>query len=354
MSEPLDDAKTARSSWAARRTSSKPKAISLAQDQWVKTSVPAAEGELPLLIEPQLKSVDLLDWARNNGAFIKSSLLKHGGLFFRGFGLRDEGDFHRFLEAVDADLMYYTEGATPRTKVAGKIYTSTEFPSDQSIAPHNELNYVTTWPMKIWFFCVTAPEVGGETPMVDVRRVWNRLPEEVREPFLDKGWMLVRNFMEGFGLPWQASYRCETREEFEAYLEKADVQGEWINDKHLRTRQVRPAVARHGETGETCWFNHVAFWHVSSLEASVREIFLRDLGEDNLPYNTYYGDGSRIEDSVVEILREAYRQELVAIPWQEGDVMMLDNMLVAHGRHPFQGPRKILTAMAQPCSDRNL
>jgi alpha-ketoglutarate-dependent taurine dioxygenase len=354
MSDPLSEANTPRSSWAARRTSLKPKAINLAQDQWIRTSFPIPGRELPLLIEPTLKSVDLFDWARNNSDLIKSSLLRHGGLLFRGFGLRDGVDLERFLEAVDADLMYYTEGATPRTKVTGKIYTSTEFPSDQAIAPHNELNYVTTWPMKIWFFCVTAPEEGGETPIVDVRRVWNRLPEEVRRPFLEKGWMLVRNFMEGFGLPWQSSYRCETREELEAYLVKADVQGEWINDRHLRTRQVRPAVARHGQTGEMCWFNHVAFWHVSSLEASVREIFLRDLGIESLPYNTYYGDGSRIEDSVVEILREAYRQELVAVPWQEGDVMMLDNMLVAHGRNPFQGPRQILTAMAEPCSDRNL
>ena len=343
----------ARSTWAARRTSAKPKAINLAQDQWVKTSFPIAGWELPLMIEPNLKSVDLFDWARNHSEFIKGSLLKNGGLFFRGFGLREE-DFARFLEAVDADLMYYTEGATPRSKVAEKIYTSTEFPSDQAIAPHNELNYVTTWPMKIWFFCVTAPEEGGETPMVDVRRVWNRLPAEVQRPFLEKGWMLVRNFIEGFGLPWQSSYRCDTREELEAYFVKADVQGEWITDKHLRTRQVRPAVARHGETGEMCWFNHVAFWHVSSLDPSVREIFLRDLGEENLPYNTYYGDGSRIEDSVVESLRDAYRQELVAVPWQEGDVMMLDNMLVAHGRNPFKGPRKILTAMAQPCNNRNL
>jgi hypothetical protein len=27
---------------------------------------------------------------------------------------------------------------------------------------------------------------------------------------------------------------------------------------------------------------------------------------------------------------------------------MIDNMLVAHGRNPFSGPRKIVVGMAQP------
>ena len=93
------------------------------------------------------------------------------------------------------------------------------------------------------------------------------------------------------------------------------------------------------------WFNHVAFWHISSLEPQLREAMFALFGEDNLAYNMYYGDGTRIEDSIIAEINEAYRQETIKFPWQHGDVLMLDNMLVAHGRSPFVGPRKILVAM---------
>jgi hypothetical protein len=98
-------------------------------------------------------------------------------------------------------------------------------------------------------------------------------------------------------------------------------------------------------TGELVWFNHVAFWHVSSLEPQLREAMFALFGEENLAYNTYYGDGTPIEDSIIAEIREAYRQETILFPWQHGDILMLDNMLVAHGRSPFVGPRKILVAM---------
>ena len=104
---------------------------------------------------------------------------------------------------------------------------------------------------------------------------------------------------------------------------------------------------RHPVTGESVWFNHIAFWHVSSLEPQLREAMMALFGEENLAYNTYYGDGTRIEDSIIAEINEAYRQETIAFPWQHGDIMMLDNMLVAHGRSPFVGPRKVLVAMGE-------
>jgi alpha-ketoglutarate-dependent taurine dioxygenase len=276
-----------------------------------------------------------------------------GGILFRGFGLSDHFDFDRFLNAIKLPRMHYMEGATPRTELREKVYTSTEYPSDQYIALHNELNYVVTWPMKIFFFCVQAAETGGETPIADVRKVYERLDSRIRERFKEKGWMLVRNFGEHMSLPWQTSFRISDKAELEAYCQRSRIQCEWNGDR-LRTRQTRPAVRQHPLTGEWVWFNHVAFWHVSSLDQTVRQMFLKEYDQDDLPYNTYYGDGSHIDDAVVEDVREAYREETVTFQWQQGDLIMLDNMLVAHGRYPFTGPRKILTAMGEPCHDGRL
>jgi len=326
----------------------KPSVVSLSPEALVRTGHLGHGPALPLVVEPAADGVELAEWAAGKRDWIEESLHRYGGLLFRGFGAGTQADFERFLDATCSELMEYMEGATPRTRLNSKVYTSTEYPPDQSIALHNELTYVLTWPMKIWFFCVQPAARQGETPIADVRRVYERIPAAVRGRFEEQGWMLVRNFGEGLSLPWQTSFHADSRAEVEAYFRRARIDYEWKDGGRLRTRQVRPATARHPRTGETVWFNHVAFWHASSLEPAVREAMLSMFGEAGLPYNTYYGDGSPIEDSVVEELRAAYRAETVEFGWQKGDLLMLDNMLVAHGRNPFGGARKIVVSMGEP------
>ncbi|HEX8184573.1 MAG TPA: TauD/TfdA family dioxygenase, partial [Blastocatellia bacterium] len=269
------------------------------------------------------------------------------------FHINSHDELDQFLTSISLPRMHYMEGATPRTELKEKVYTSTEYPAEQSIALHNELNYVITWPMKIFFACAIPAREGGATPIADVRKVYDLIDPDIRARFIDKGWMLLRNFGEGLSLPWQTSFRMSSKSEFTSYCRESRITCEWKDENRVRTRQVRPAVRRHPKTAEPVWFNHIAFWHISSLAPEVREMFLKEFKEDDLPYNTYYGDGTPIEDSVVEHIREAYDRATIAFPWQRGDLLMIDNMLVAHGRKPFTGERKVLTAMGEPFSDKS-
>jgi len=113
-------------------------------------------------------------------------------------------------------------------------------------------------------------------------------------------------------------------------------------------------VADHPVTGERLWFNHIAFWHLSSLEPNLRDFMLKDFGEDGLPFASYYGDGTPIEDEVIEEMRVAYDAEKIAFPWEVGDILILDNMLIAHGREPYKGDRLILAVLADATSKRFL
>ena len=121
---------------------------------------------------------------------------------------------------------------------------------------------------------------GGETPMADVNRVHDSIDPAIREEFGRRRWQLVRNFNDGFGLPWQEVFQTEDRAEVEAFCAQNRIDLEWKADGRLRTRQIRPAVRVHPETGLPLWFNHAAFYHISSRPAHVREPLLSEFGED--------------------------------------------------------------------------
>ena len=72
------------------------------------------------------------------------------------------------------------------------------------------------------------------------------------------------------------------------------------------------------------------------------------IDEGKFPFNTFYGDGSPIEPAVLEEIGQAYQSETGSFAWQTNDILMLDNMLAAHGRESYSGPRKIMVAMGQP------
>lgn len=342
-----------RPSFSAKRDTIKPKSVSLTE--LVKTR-PIWENEsLPLVVEPIHPDVDLYSWTRSNRERMEDWVAQYGGVLFRGFrGIRGAADFDRWVVESGIPLMKYMEGATPRRKMGDGVYTSTDFPADQMIALHNELSYVQTWPRRIIFHCVTAPPVGGETPIADVRKVYNDIDPEIRARFEEKGWMLIRNFGLGFGPEWRKSFHVETQAELDAYAAAAEVEVEWLTPERLRTRQIRPAVTRHPSTGEKLWFNHLVFWHLSSLSKEQREVLERDFKEDELPYNTYYGDGTPITDEVVAHIKEVYDRHTIKFRWQEGDVLLLDNMFVAHGRSAFEGERLILATMGTAISRSEL
>lgn len=305
------------------------------------------DRELPLLVEPSVSALDPVSWAAHNRDFIEASLRKHGGILFRNFNLKTSEQFAQFMAAVADELLEYNERSSPRTQVTDHVYTSTDYPPAYSIFVHNENSYQRHWPMKIFFFCETPAESGGETPIADCRRVYAGLPASIKERFKAKQWMYVRNFGDGFGLPWRTVFQTDDRAVVEEHCRRNGIDVKWKSDDRLRLRAVRNAVHQHAYTGEEVWFNHATFFHISTMEPAIRDALLAEVAEDALPTNSYYGDGSPIEPEVLAELRRRYHAETVIFPWQRGDTLLLDNMLAAHGRAPYSGPRKILVGMAQ-------
>jgi alpha-ketoglutarate-dependent taurine dioxygenase len=321
------------------------KAVDLSQFNPVRESQLSEDQPLPLVMEPAADQVDLADWARSNRDYLNSKLQKHGGILFRGFGLTTPPEFERVAAAIYNEI-YSEYGDLPREGgAAGKIYHSTPYPEDKMILYHNESSHMNAWPTRISFFCVTAAKEGGCSPVVDTRKVYRDLDPAVRDKFEKLGLMYVRNFSDGLDVSWQQFFHTEDRAVVEKACKDQGFIAEWYGKDSLRVRQQCRGVLRHPVTGEMSFFNQVQLHHVHCLDPDVRQSLLSIFKREDLPRHVYYGDGSEIEDSVMDHIGEIYEKNAVRFQWREGDLVTLDNMITAHARDPFVGPRKIVVAL---------
>jgi alpha-ketoglutarate-dependent taurine dioxygenase len=302
-------------------------------------------SSLPLVIEGDGGAViKLLETRR---AEIRAALVEHGAVLLRGFDVGGVDGFDRVVRTLSGEPLTYMERSSPRSIIKGQVYTSTDYPPEEEIFLHTENSYQARWPLTLFFYCIEPPTTLGATPLADVRKVYQRIDPAVREEFIRRRWMVVRNFYPDFGAPWQHVFNTNDRDEVARYCAANGIEIEWIGKDTLRTRAVRDAVHYRPGSDIPRWFNHATFFHVTTLAKDIQEALLAMFGEEGLPSNTYYGDGGAIPNDVMDHLRAAYRAESVRFDYQRDDVLVVDNMTAAHAREPFTGPRKIAVAMAE-------
>ncbi|MGB3182830.1 MAG: TauD/TfdA family dioxygenase [Cyclobacteriaceae bacterium] len=310
----------------------------------VQVTIPKEDTSDLVRITPAIESVNLSEWMQSHKNELREKLSRYGGILFRSFELPEADAFRTAFRHYTGNLIDYTYRTSPRTEISNNIYTSTDYPSDQLIRMHTESSYAPEWPLHLAFYCLIPPGAGGETPVVDMRKVLHSLQPETRHLFEEKGVMYIRNMKKNLGLSWQEVYQTDDRKVVEDFCINNGIQYEWVSDDHLRICWTRPAIHTHPVSGDKTWFNHAYFYHKRYQDNHL----LQSVPADQLPFTSRFGNGEEIPTDVIEEVGQVIQEHTITFPWQKGDMLLLDNMLMGHSRNPYEGDRKILVAMADP------
>jgi Taurine catabolism dioxygenase TauD, TfdA family len=300
------------------------------------------------LIEESWKdSGEFLNWYKENENDISLLIQKYAVVKLSKTGLNSREDFHSFNKLAIKKSLNYVNGNSPRTRLSDNTYTSTEFPSESFISLHNEMSYSNVFPEKIIFYCLIPPAIGGETPVLDGRSFLSKLDTVLSADLKTHRIKYIRNLHagQGIGLSWQTTFETNDKATVELFCKANQIDFKWMEEDALRLEQTGPVLLEHPVSKKPVWFNQAEQFHPSSNTAEIYES-LKEIYEDgNFPINALFEDDSSIMETLLTNIREVSRREMVSLPWEKGDILIIDNIAALHGRNPFEGDRSILVSM---------
>lgn len=276
------------------------------------------------------------------------AVLLRGALALHGSATANETAAAAAVAALVRELAVEHEPFASRQPVAPGLASSAQWPPDQPMCMHHELSYLTRPPSRQLFACLKAAEEGGAICLADGAAVLDELPAGFVAGFAEHGWALNRRHGGSVGLDWPDAFGTNSRVEVERYCKEHDIEFAWDHEGGLCTHRVRPAVVRHPRTGHFVWFNQVAFLNAWTMDPAVREYLLFECGPEGLPFDTCRGDGLLLDAATVEMINEVYSAHTVRVPLRDGDLLVVDNLRMAHSREPYRGERRIAVALADP------
>lgn len=295
---------------------------------------------------PQAGLAAALDWTREHADALLTQSTAHGAILFRGFPFESAEDFDAFIRAFGMPNFPYEQSLSNAVRVnrTERVFTANEAPADVTIYLHHEMAQTPVFPGRLFFFCEQPADVGGATPLcrsdILLQRLTEQCPEFVQA--CEAHGLQYTNVMpsendpqSGMGRSWQSTFRAQTRDEAEVRMRDLGYTWEWLEDGSLRATTPRLPAIRQLDTGTRTFFNQLiaAFqgWKDSRNDPSK---------------SIRHGNGAPLDRDAV-LKAAALAEELTFdVPWQRGDVALVDNFVVMHGRRTFQGTRRVLASLA--------
>ncbi|XP_021667809.2 clavaminate synthase-like protein At3g21360 [Hevea brasiliensis] len=277
--------------------------------------------------------------------YLDSLLHKTGAILFRGFPINTASDFNNVVEAFGFEELPYIGGAAPRTNVVGRVFTANESPPDQKIPFHHEMAQVPEFPSKLFFFCEVEPGSGGETPIVLSHIIYERMKERYSdfvERLEEHGLIYNRVLGEDddpsspIGRGWKSTFLTEDKSVAAERAAKLGMKLEWLEDGVKTKMGPIPAVKYDKSRNRKIWFNSMVAAYTGWEDAR------------NDPKKAVtFGDGKPLPVDIIYDCLKILEDESVAIPWQKGDFLLIDNWAVLHARKSFNPPRRVLASLCK-------
>ena len=285
------------------------------------------------------------EWLGENKERLLEQLSRHGAILFRGLPVNSDSDFDSVIQSFGLKNFTYAESLSNavRRNRTERVFTANEAPASVSIFLHHEMAQTPVYPSKLFFYCEQAAISGGATPLCRSDILLQELTKQAPEFVAARLKLGVRysNVMpniddleSGQGRSWRSTLSTDDKSAAEDKLRKLGYQWEWLEQDSLRvTTAVLPAV-RETDNGRQVFFNQLiaAFrgWKDTrnATEKSIR-----------------FGDDSAISTQAMAKAIHIGDELSFDIPWQSGDVALVDNFLVMHGRRPFEGQRRVLASL---------
>ncbi|MEH1831711.1 MAG: TauD/TfdA family dioxygenase [Nostoc sp.] len=242
------------------------------------------------------------------------SLFKHYGiLLFRGFDVETD-IFKEFTNLLSIDFINYAGGAFSRRVINGDetLLSVNDFKSE--IKLHGEMYYQQNIPLMLWFFCANPPLEDGETTVCDGRQFFNEISSSTKELFSKKKLKFAVQISKE---DWQKKYQTNNLNTLEEMCQKNNTHMTVNDDQSIMLEYISSAIipSRCGKY----------------------QVFINSLlpTKQLSPKILKFEDDSEIPEEVVSELNEIAEKITTEISWQKGDILMIDNTRILHGRRAF-------------------
>ncbi|MFN6474484.1 MAG: TauD/TfdA family dioxygenase [Nostoc sp. SerVER01] len=237
----------------------------------------------------------------------------YGILLFRGFMANAE-IFKEFSNSLSTDFINYAGGAFSRRVINGDetLLSVNDFKSE--IKLHGEMYYQQNIPLMLWFFCANPPLKDGETTICDGRQFFNELSSSTKKLFRKNNLKFTVRMSEE---DWNKKYQTNDLSKLEEMCQK--------NNTHLQINADQSILLEYICPG------------IIPSRCGKYQVFINSLlpTKQLSPKILKFEDDSEIPDEVMSELNEIAEKITTEISWQKGDILMIDNTRILHGRRAF-------------------
>lgn len=269
---------------------------------------------------------------------LESLFKTHRALYFKGWDLNLES-FQGLSSRLCNNFSSY-EGGGFRFKQLDRafvnsdktIMTTTGSTQGFPIPLHGEMHYMGVPPETIWFYCKIPGVNTGQTTLCDGHALANELPDHVKSFFGDRKIKYIRQLPDG---AWQSSFMTESPEHAMEICndQKVFFQFDKENNAFLTEYSVSP-FKQLNDTNEMSYINNIL--NISAVEWAFESGWAeKELGLQfgkHCPLVVRMEDGSKIPEDILDDIRKTAEALTINVEWNKGEVLMVDNMSIMHGR----------------------